>query len=169
MTAELTFSGLNGLQYGRFIHEIRVRAHKSGKSGDTEWMIGLASASLTGDALRWHVSLDPSIQNNWALLQRAMLEHYYDPASRPGEAAMIPRTAAAPPFGTGSMRYTVVHHHLTAETGAEEEPSHIRKPGTGSVIVTFKRNHETLTKPLPVSLITPVSQFLDDLTRKEGQ
>lgn len=78
----ISFSGLGGSDEAEdFVAAIRQIAFTEGKGDDNKWIVNLASASLTQNALRWHITLDPEIQNDWRLLQQAIFIRY--PATNP--------------------------------------------------------------------------------------
>ncbi|KAG8948353.1 hypothetical protein FRC04_009849 [Tulasnella sp. 424] len=70
------FCGKNGEEAEQFVFSVRQRARDAGKQKDNDWIIAFISDSFVGDALRFHVSLDSSIQENWKLLQVAILAQY---------------------------------------------------------------------------------------------
>lgn len=47
-----------------------------GRHSDNTWMAGYAATGFKGDALVWHMRLDPDIQNDWTRLQQALAEKY---------------------------------------------------------------------------------------------
>ncbi|KAG8921476.1 hypothetical protein FRC01_000231, partial [Tulasnella sp. 417] len=66
------FYGKSGEEAEEFVHTVRQRARDAGKQRDNDWIITFVSDCFVGDALRWHVSLDPNIQDNWKMLQAAI-------------------------------------------------------------------------------------------------
>lgn len=67
------FYGKSGEEAEEFVHTVRQRARDAGKQKDNDWIINFVSNCFVGDALRWHVSLDQSIQDDWKMLQVAIL------------------------------------------------------------------------------------------------
>ncbi|KAG8900643.1 hypothetical protein FRC00_011935 [Tulasnella sp. 408] len=67
------FYGKSGEEAEEFVHTVRQRARDAGKQKDNDWIITFVSDCFVGDALRWHVSLDQSIQDDWKMLQVAIL------------------------------------------------------------------------------------------------
>lgn len=59
-----------------FISAIRQKALLAGKQRDPEWILDIAQASLTRDALRWHDNLDLDTQSSWPRLQKALLKRF---------------------------------------------------------------------------------------------
>lgn len=43
---------------------------------DRDWMLRYAATRLRGKALRWHATLDPSVQEDWYLFVKALFEEY---------------------------------------------------------------------------------------------
>ena len=74
----LIFRGTSWTECEEFIAAVRQRAFTEWKMNDPEWMLQLATASFSGDALRWLLSLDSDTQGDWTNLQLAMLEEYSD-------------------------------------------------------------------------------------------
>ncbi|KAG8900602.1 hypothetical protein FRC00_012113 [Tulasnella sp. 408] len=62
-----------------FVREIRLRASAEGKERDSDWMVRLAFPSFAGDALEWYTQLPMDVQNEWRLLERAILVDYPHP------------------------------------------------------------------------------------------
>lgn len=77
-----TFEGIDGTECERFIHSLRRRIFEEGRSDDNDWITQFVSTCVVGDALRWHSELSPEIQNDWSLLQKAMLTRYPPPEIR---------------------------------------------------------------------------------------
>lgn len=40
------------------------------------WLAQFASTCFRGNALRWHANLEVEVQQDWTLLERALLEKY---------------------------------------------------------------------------------------------
>ncbi|KAG8906555.1 hypothetical protein FRB99_006669 [Tulasnella sp. 403] len=78
----LRFSGISGVQCEEFIHIVRQRALAAGKQRDNDWIIDFVTPCFIGDALRFHATLDDDVQDNWRLLQRALLQKYPAPEER---------------------------------------------------------------------------------------
>ncbi|KIO17311.1 hypothetical protein M407DRAFT_33031 [Tulasnella calospora MUT 4182] len=78
---------------------VHKRAFDKGKLNDNNWLITFALTCFAGDALRWHASLEPSIQTDWIKLRQAILAQY--PRDSQGILPnLIPTpAAAAPPVG----------------------------------------------------------------------
>lgn len=74
--ARLVFSGVDGIEAEDFIYHVRQKAFAEGKVQDKQWILNFASACFVRDALRWHASLDTRIQDDWALLQKALLARF---------------------------------------------------------------------------------------------
>lgn len=55
---------------------IRQKAYAEGKQRDQAWILDLVAANLARDALEWHASLEPAVQNDWLLLQKALLARF---------------------------------------------------------------------------------------------
>lgn len=70
------FYGQSGEEAEQFVHLVRQRARDAGKQKDNDWIINFVLDCFVGDALRWHVSLNQSIQEDWKMLQLAILVQY---------------------------------------------------------------------------------------------
>lgn len=68
--------GLDGTECEDFIFAIRQRALIEGKMDENKWALTIASAGFAREALRWYITLDSSIQNDWLLLQKALLARF---------------------------------------------------------------------------------------------
>ncbi|KIO30393.1 hypothetical protein M407DRAFT_20465 [Tulasnella calospora MUT 4182] len=92
------FYGHSGEEAEQFIFSVRQRIRDAGKQKDSDWIITFVSDCFIGNALRWHVSLDSSIQQDWNLLQTAILAQYpRDGQPSPVLLKMpVPAPAAAP-------------------------------------------------------------------------
>lgn len=77
-----TFKGIDGAECERFIHSIRRRTFEEGKTGDNAWITEFVASCVVDDALRWHLDLAPEIQNDWTLLQKALVTRYPPPEVR---------------------------------------------------------------------------------------
>ncbi|KAG8938001.1 hypothetical protein FRC00_003875 [Tulasnella sp. 408] len=73
---DIIFRGIDGNECESFIVAIRDLAFAKGKDEDPNWMLRYATTRLRGQALRWHVRLDPSIQKDWYLFTQALFEEY---------------------------------------------------------------------------------------------
>lgn len=73
------FDGSDDVDAEDFIHSVRSKAFAEGKVTDKSWIIQLVEACLTGDPLRWHANLPPEVQNDWGLLQKALLARFCPP------------------------------------------------------------------------------------------
>ncbi|KAG8975872.1 hypothetical protein FRB90_009392 [Tulasnella sp. 427] len=76
---------------------VQQRARAEGKSRDNEWIVDLVAACLTGDALRWYVDLEESVQNDWKLLRKAMLRQYPRMPARRGASTSTSTSAPTVP------------------------------------------------------------------------
>ncbi|KAG8925272.1 hypothetical protein FRC01_010419, partial [Tulasnella sp. 417] len=70
----LAFRGDTSQEAEEFIHEVNIRAFKTGKLKDQEWITTFASVSFAGKALRWYRRLPRQTRQDWELLQEAILE-----------------------------------------------------------------------------------------------
>lgn len=70
------FRGRDGEEAEQFVRMVRERALDEGKLKDNDWLVTFASTCFVGDALRWHASLEPSVQTDWIKLQKALLAQY---------------------------------------------------------------------------------------------
>ncbi|KIO30385.1 hypothetical protein M407DRAFT_20458 [Tulasnella calospora MUT 4182] len=97
------FHGHSGEEAEQFVFSVRRRIRGAGKQKDNDWVIDFVSDCFVGDALRWHVSLDSSIREDWKLLEVAILAQYpRDGQSGPVLKMPVPPLAAAPPQNTKS-------------------------------------------------------------------
>lgn len=77
-----TFKGVDGAECEQFILSMRRRMFEEGRTDDNEWITQFIASCVADDALRWHARLAPEIQNDWKLLQAAMLDRYPPPDIR---------------------------------------------------------------------------------------
>ncbi|KAG8892242.1 hypothetical protein FRB99_002855, partial [Tulasnella sp. 403] len=70
----IIFEGIDGIECEDFIHLVRRRAYLEGR--DNEWIVNYAATCLVGDALRWYLGLDEEVQEDWRLLQKALIAKY---------------------------------------------------------------------------------------------
>lgn len=77
-----TFKGIGGEECERFIHSLRRRIFEEGREDDNDWITRFVATCVVDDALRWHSELSTEIQNDWGLLQKAMLARYSPPEIR---------------------------------------------------------------------------------------
>ncbi|KAG8943839.1 hypothetical protein FRC04_002462 [Tulasnella sp. 424] len=71
-----SFYGRSGEEAEQFVHLVCKRALDAGKQGDNQWITEFVPTCFKGGALRWFSSLDPTIQNDWKLLQEAIFRQY---------------------------------------------------------------------------------------------
>ncbi|KAG8918623.1 hypothetical protein FRC01_001755 [Tulasnella sp. 417] len=101
------FYGGSGEEAEKFIRMVREQALDGGKLSDNAWITGFASTCLAGDALRWHLSLDPSVQNDWIKFQQALLAQYSrDSPETLTNLVPTPAAAAAPTIDMGAYAST---------------------------------------------------------------
>ncbi|KIO30386.1 hypothetical protein M407DRAFT_20459, partial [Tulasnella calospora MUT 4182] len=97
------FHGNSGEEAEQFVFSVRRQIWDAGKQKDNDWVITFVSDCFLGNALRWHVSLDSSIREDWKLLEVAILAQYpRDEQSGPVLKMPVPPLAAAPPQNTKS-------------------------------------------------------------------
>ncbi|KAG8894843.1 hypothetical protein FRB99_000952, partial [Tulasnella sp. 403] len=77
-TDKLVFRGTdtNDSECEDFVEAVRRFAFDQGKQHDNQWIVDLVHKSLVGDALRWHVTLPQEVQNDWYLLQQALMAQF---------------------------------------------------------------------------------------------
>ncbi|KAG8893961.1 hypothetical protein FRB99_001604, partial [Tulasnella sp. 403] len=80
--AQIEFTGIDADDCHDFIRYIRQRAFSEGKDRDYDWMARFAATCFAGDALAWHVSLDEDTQNDWKLLEKALVKHFVEGGER---------------------------------------------------------------------------------------
>lgn len=71
-----SFYRKSGEEAEQFVHLIYKRALDARKQGDNQWIAEFVPTCFKGGALRWFSSLDPTIQNDWRLLQEAISKQY---------------------------------------------------------------------------------------------
>ncbi|KIO31369.1 hypothetical protein M407DRAFT_19741 [Tulasnella calospora MUT 4182] len=74
--ADINFRGNDGNECEAFVVAIRDFAFTKRKSKDYDWMLSYATTRLRGKALRWHATLDVSVQESWHLFVQALFEEY---------------------------------------------------------------------------------------------
>ncbi|KAG9046014.1 hypothetical protein FS837_005235 [Tulasnella sp. UAMH 9824] len=72
----LQFHGKSGAEAEDFVYQIRQRALHAGKLKDPQWAADFASGCFVGGALRWYMSLEPGVRNDWDSLQQAIFAQY---------------------------------------------------------------------------------------------
>jgi len=72
---------------------VRRYARAHGRSGDHNWTANQVQACFIDQALSWHVSLDSEIQDDWKLLERAVLERFG--GANDGQSSLVPTPTAA--------------------------------------------------------------------------
>ncbi|KAG8916129.1 hypothetical protein FRC01_003361, partial [Tulasnella sp. 417] len=72
----LVFTGKDKDECRQFVRTIRLWAKAEGKINDSSWMCEAAYPCFSGDALEWYASLSADVQNEWRLLERAILKDY---------------------------------------------------------------------------------------------
>ncbi|KAG8976843.1 hypothetical protein FRB90_009022, partial [Tulasnella sp. 427] len=70
------FKGDNPEECEVFVGTLRRAGLAQEKLRDNDWMAGLASSYLTGDALYWFEGLEQSVQNDWNQLRPALLARF---------------------------------------------------------------------------------------------
>lgn len=83
------FYGHSGEEAERFVFSVRQRIRDAGRQKDNDWIITFVSDCFVGEALRWHVTLDSRVREDWKLLQVAILAQF----SRDGQSDPVPRCA----------------------------------------------------------------------------
>ncbi|KAG9048227.1 hypothetical protein FS837_000483 [Tulasnella sp. UAMH 9824] len=71
-----SFTGTDGIEAEMFIQQVRRAAFHEGKLRDDAWMADFAATCLSGEALRWHSTLDKDVRRDWIKLESAILEKY---------------------------------------------------------------------------------------------
>ncbi|KAG8967566.1 hypothetical protein FRC05_001999 [Tulasnella sp. 425] len=133
------FHGRGGEEAEEFVHMIHERALDVGKQQDNEWIAAFVASSFVGDALRWYVSLDPGVQNDWKRLRQAILTQY--PRGGAGIASFItiptpaPAALPAPPAPPMVIRQ---RGRIRVVSAARSNPYYVSKipDGAGFVILT---------------------------------
>lgn len=75
---DLIFNGNSSTEAERFLFWVRRKARSEGKARDQEWILDLVDGCLGGSALRWYLTLDPTVRNSWDSLQLAILNKWSD-------------------------------------------------------------------------------------------
>ena len=73
---EFEFRSTSRNECDNFIHYVKHRAFKEGKSRDNAWMADLAGLYFYGDALVWYEGLDDSVQQDWEKLKAELIMEY---------------------------------------------------------------------------------------------
>ncbi|KAG9045425.1 hypothetical protein FS837_006335, partial [Tulasnella sp. UAMH 9824] len=102
------FRGSSAAEAEDFVQAVRRKAWSEKKQSDYGWMAAYAAVQMSGQALRWHMSLPPDIQSDWRKLEVAILDRFapdHPPASR--NNPMVPSGASVEPvLFTGRIRIT---------------------------------------------------------------
>lgn len=105
-----SFHGRSGEEAETFVHLVYDRALDAGKQRDNQWLADFVLACFKGGALRWFSSLDPTIQNDWRLLQEAIFKEYPSddvsglPRTTPTPAASVASAYPGKPLRRGRVR-----------------------------------------------------------------
>ncbi|KAG9041012.1 hypothetical protein FS837_012845 [Tulasnella sp. UAMH 9824] len=102
------FRGSNAAEAEDFVQAVRRTAWVEGKF-DYEWMAAYAASQMSGQALRWHMSLPRDVQSSWDKLEVALLDKF-----APEQAPVAPSYDPIIPSGapvelapwTGRIRVT---------------------------------------------------------------
>ncbi|KAG9044240.1 hypothetical protein FS837_008575 [Tulasnella sp. UAMH 9824] len=145
------FFGGSGEEAEVFIHMVRERALDEGKQSDNDWIVGFASACFVGEALRWHASLEPSVQTDWISLQQALLlqyprneqENLPNLIPTPAAAAAAPSLAIEP--GSPSLATEPGSPSLASESASPALATEPATPTLGYII------------PSPPTIVIPPS------------
>ncbi|KAG8900600.1 hypothetical protein FRC00_012111 [Tulasnella sp. 408] len=134
----LVFSGTDKEECRAFVREIRKRAFAQGKENDSDWMIRLAISCFAGNALEWYVTLAGEVQNEWRLLEKAILIDYplpptlallsrytnsFDEESKPSESDKNRPVLAFTGKDKDDCRSFVQHIRLVASGEGKKEDS----------------------------------------------
>ncbi|KAG9041013.1 hypothetical protein FS837_012846 [Tulasnella sp. UAMH 9824] len=74
--SQLTFRGSSAAEAEDFVQAVRRKAWAEQRQFDYKWMAAYAAVQMSGQALRWHMSLPRDIQSNWGKLEAAILDRY---------------------------------------------------------------------------------------------
>lgn len=150
------FYGKSGEEAEEFVHTVRQRARDAGKQKDNDWIINFVSNCFVGDALRWHVSLDQSIQDDWKMLQVAILVQWRReggidlPLKMPTPAPAAP----APP----KLKRSRIRIGNTGTSYWSKTPDANGLPLTSSVADALLVEYDPSVK-VPQSLLIPNNQI----------
>jgi len=123
---DLIFQGGDSDECEKFVFRVQRWAFEDDKDEDDQWVARFASSCLSGDAVRFYVTLDQDVRKSWERLRQALLARY--PASHPNVStpAAVPRSPPDPIAGdirTGNIRIVIQgspeQRYLTHETIGE--------------------------------------------------
>ncbi|KAG9027156.1 hypothetical protein FS837_004366 [Tulasnella sp. UAMH 9824] len=102
------FYGKSGEEAEEFVHAVRRRVRDAGKQEDDKWITTIVYDCFVGDALRWYLSLDPSVRLDWEMLQVAILIQWPREGGFDLSLKMpTPAPAAAPKLKRGRVRLSM--------------------------------------------------------------
>ncbi|KAG9041011.1 hypothetical protein FS837_012844 [Tulasnella sp. UAMH 9824] len=104
-----TFRGSSAAEAEDFVQAVRRKAWAEQKQFDYRWMAAYAAVQMSGQALRWHMSLPRDIQSDWGRLEVAILDRFAPDQPQPALSnnPMVPNGASAEPvLCTGRIRVT---------------------------------------------------------------
>jgi len=73
---DITFRGTDGIECEEFIRAVRLRVRSESRTDDNDWIVQFVSTCFARNALRWYITLDHDVQNDWDRLQKALLDKY---------------------------------------------------------------------------------------------
>ncbi|KAG8951369.1 hypothetical protein FRC04_006140, partial [Tulasnella sp. 424] len=134
-SSDIIFRGTNGNECEDFVAAIREHAFVNGMDKDRDWMLRYAATRLRGKALRWHATLDPSVQDDWYLFVKALFEEYPLVEERDERGVATPvwtSTAFSPTPSIATLPGTTAIHTTKPEAQGDEVGSvdGVRPPGS---------------------------------------
>lgn len=121
--SDIIFRGTNGNECEDFVAAIREHAFANGTDKDRDWMLRYATTRLRGKALRWHATLDPSVQDDWYLFVKALFEEYplVEERDERGEATPVwTSTTFSPTSSISTLPGTTVLRNTNPEAPGDE-------------------------------------------------
>ncbi|KAG8943840.1 hypothetical protein FRC04_002463 [Tulasnella sp. 424] len=96
------FHGKSGEEAEKFVQMVYRRARDARRQGDSRWIVEFVQTCLAAEALRWYATLEPDVQDNWRLLQQAILNRWPGDGNTQlaitGSSIFPTPAAAAPPI-----------------------------------------------------------------------
>ncbi|KAG8864516.1 GTP-binding protein [Tulasnella sp. 330] len=124
----INFDGNSSEDVTVFLQSVKRVAIAQERQRDDDWMVDYVEACLTGEALRWFITLDDSVLGSWRTVRNAFLFKFGAPVVQPAAApapaatsASVPPSASAPastPAGSGRVTQKLSRYPLPTEVPA---------------------------------------------------
>jgi len=152
-TKPLEFTGSSCTECEQFIHAVRGKAFEQGKdlNDDTFWIAQYASTGFSGDALRWHTTLDDSTRQDWSLLEKALLKQY----QRPEDTITDTDVVQSPTVSTPTSPLPIDEVKTSPATPTDADHPHRPPPPVPKNTLASNNSEETVKYRARVRMLSP--------------